>query len=321
MIQTPRFVDLAPPFARLESSGDLPPWKRIFMPRYEGAELVAVRQGLWSGVNVCIKDVRGGGAPAKVDFRSDCARLLVMLDEVGRPTESRPHPSRSVPFPKDIVHQMTFAPAHCPIWGYSEHLVYMRYMTFTFEERVLAELSEERDEAVSLSMPQFMFYDPALFHLAKLFEIEFESGEPIDTLYGDSLGVALLRRLTRPKRSARATKAPGGLGAHQLRMITEYLSAHLAERIHLRELAAITHLSRWHFSRAFKASTGMGAHQWLLAERVRKVKDHLGENRLSIADIATLTGFADQAHLTRVFHRVTGVSPGAWRRRGIPAKR
>ena len=34
----------------------------------------------------------------------------------------------------------------------------------------------------------------------------------------------------------------------------------------------------------------------------------------SITDIALLCGFADQAHMTRVFTSVVGTSPGAWRR-------
>jgi len=43
-------------------------------------------------------------------------------------------------------------------------------------------------------------------------------------------------------------------------------------------------------------------------------KEKLRDRRLSLSDLALVCGFADQSHLTRVFSRMVGVSPGAWRR-------
>jgi AraC family transcriptional regulator len=61
-------------------------------------------------------------------------------------------------------------------------------------------------------------------------------------------------------------------------------------------------------------STGLAPHQWLLRARIAKAEQLLLEADLPIARIAVEAGFADQAHLTRTFGRVTGQSPRAWQR-------
>jgi AraC family transcriptional regulator len=73
-------------------------------------------------------------------------------------------------------------------------------------------------------------------------------------------------------------------------------------------------LSVSHFSRAFRRSMGAAPHNWLLTCRVEAAKEKLRDHRLTLSDVALACGFADQSHLTRVFTRIVGVSPGAWRR-------
>jgi len=69
-----------------------------------------------------------------------------------------------------------------------------------------------------------------------------------------------------------------------------------------------------HFSRAFRRSVGAAPHNWLLMHRVEVAKVRLRGARLSLLDVALACGFADQSHLTKVFTRIVGISPGAWRR-------
>jgi methylphosphotriester-DNA--protein-cysteine methyltransferase len=66
--------------------------------------------------------------------------------------------------------------------------------------------------------------------------------------------------------------------------------------------------------RAFRRTLGVAPHNWLLARRVEAAKEKLRDGRLSLLDVALACGFADQSHLTRVFTRMVGISPGAWRR-------
>ena len=106
----------------------------------------------------------------------------------------------------------------------------------------------------------------------------------------------------------------GGLAAWQVKRAKEILSANLDGRVPLKEVARACGLSVSYFSRAFRRSVGVTPHNWLLTLRVEVAKQKLREGRLSLRDVALACGFADQSHLTQVFTRFVGVSPGAWRR-------
>ena len=79
-------------------------------------------------------------------------------------------------------------------------------------------------------------------------------------------------------------------------------------------LARCCGLSRSYFIRAFKVSMGLPPHHWLMRRRIERAQALLVLTSESIAEIAIGCGFADQSHLTRVFHNVVGESPAAWRR-------
>jgi AraC family transcriptional regulator len=107
--------------------------------------------------------------------------------------------------------------------------------------------------------------------------------------------------------------AQGGLAPWQARRAKEILSANL-DGVPLKELARECQLSVSHFSRAFRHTTGAAPHNWLLARRIEVAKEKLRDRQLSLSDVALACGFCDQSHMTRVFSRLVGVSPGAWRR-------
>ncbi|WP_316317403.1 helix-turn-helix domain-containing protein, partial [Clavibacter michiganensis] len=71
-------------------------------------------------------------------------------------------------------------------------------------------------------------------------------------------------------------------------------------------------LSRYQLLRAFRTSTGMPPYAWLAQHRVARARGLLDAG-LRPAEVAALVGFADQAHLTRWFRRVPGVTPAAYR--------
>jgi AraC family transcriptional regulator len=109
--------------------------------------------------------------------------------------------------------------------------------------------------------------------------------------------------------------AGGGLAPWQVTLASRRLMRDLCIDVPVGELAGLCGLSRSYFTRAFKVSMGTPPHRWLLRQRVRRAGEMLERTNESIAAIALACGFADQSHLTRVFHAVTGTSPAAWRRR------
>ncbi|WP_043161010.1 AraC family transcriptional regulator [Bradyrhizobium sp. Ai1a-2] len=120
-----------------------------------------------------------------------------------------------------------------------------------------------------------------------------------------------MKRATEPSR--------GGLAPWQEKRACEKLESDLAGKISLEQVAAEFDLSVSHFSRAFRISTGLPPHQWLLRQRVKAAKQLMTVRDLPLSEIAISAGFANQSHFTRVFSSVVGVSPGAWRRDALGA--
>jgi AraC-like DNA-binding protein len=111
-----------------------------------------------------------------------------------------------------------------------------------------------------------------------------------------------------------AELARGGLAPWQAKRARERLESDLGGTLSLQQIAAEFDLSVSHFSRAFRISTGLPPHQWLLRQRVNAAKQLMTVRDLPLSEIAMSAGFANQSHFTRVFSAVVGVSPGVWRR-------
>nr|WP_253201304.1 AraC family transcriptional regulator [Sphingomonas quercus] len=109
--------------------------------------------------------------------------------------------------------------------------------------------------------------------------------------------------------------ARGGLSLRQLSRVRDYVEAHLAEDIHVNDLAAIAGAGRTAFTTRFRASTGVTPYQYVMAARVERAKLLLTTARMPLADIAILCGFADQAHFATAFKRRTGRRPLDYRMR------
>jgi AraC family transcriptional regulator len=106
----------------------------------------------------------------------------------------------------------------------------------------------------------------------------------------------------------------GGLAPWQEKRSKDMLAGDLSGATPLHEIANACGLSVSHFSRAFRRSTGLAPHAWLLQTRVETAKAMLRRRGVSLCMIALACGFADQSHFTRIFARRVGLSPGAWRK-------
>ena len=135
-------------------------------------------------------------------------------------------------------------------------------------------------------------------------------------LFADHTLRAVAAHLTRTYGSSqpRFLVGCGGLASWQERRAKELLLLNLSGEISLSELASACRVSTGHFSQAFKQTVGCAPHQWLLQKRVERAKQLMLNTRVPLTEIALLTGFADQSHLTRVFSRHVKASPAAWRR-------
>ena len=106
----------------------------------------------------------------------------------------------------------------------------------------------------------------------------------------------------------------GGLVAWKKRRLTAYIDAHLAEPIRVGDLSTLLDLSESHFSRAFRCTFGTSAHEYLTRRRVEVAQSLMLRSREPLCAIALRCGLSDQSHFTRVFRRIVGETPDAWRR-------
>jgi AraC family transcriptional regulator len=137
-----------------------------------------------------------------------------------------------------------------------------------------------------------------------------------NSLLVDQLSLGLLTHFAETYGGLRRVKLPenGGLATWQERRAKEIMQARLSSDLTIAQIAQECRLTPSHFARAFRRSTGVAPHRYLMQLRVDEAKRLLLQPHLPLADIGLICGFGDQSHFTRVFGQVTGVSPGAWRR-------
>ena len=111
------------------------------------------------------------------------------------------------------------------------------------------------------------------------------------------------------------TVAPGPrLTAWQQRRVLEHIESNLAKPLRNRELAALVDFSEFHFNVAFRNSLGTSPHEFLIRRRIERAQQLMVSTHMPLCDIAAECGLADQAHLTRLFRKVVGETPAAWRK-------
>jgi transcriptional regulator GlxA family with amidase domain len=111
------------------------------------------------------------------------------------------------------------------------------------------------------------------------------------------------------------------LSPWQERVAKKLMMDNLDGGIQIADVARECSLSRSHFSRAFKNSTGQTPRDWLQLARLTQARELLEQTDLSISQVGLECGFADQPHFTRVFSRQFGMTPGRLRteQRGVTA--
>jgi AraC-like DNA-binding protein len=111
----------------------------------------------------------------------------------------------------------------------------------------------------------------------------------------------------------RAEASAASAGTRPFQRVVEALHSDFAREWRLAELACLSGLSPFHFQRAFKAAHGISPHQWRMALRLAEAKRRLARGEPA-ADVAAAIGLADQAHLTRRFAGMYGVTPARYQR-------
>jgi len=158
--------------------------------------------------------------------------------------------------------------------------------------------------------------DPMVLQIGELFRgLLNRKLEATDRLFLDGVQLALAEHLIGTYSSAcwrPPTRTPT-IDPKRLKRVLDFIEARIAADISLDDLAAEASLSPFHFSRMFRAATGLAPHRYVTERRVEAAKEKLRLGRSSLVEIALDTGFGSQANFTRVFRKMTGLTPGQYR--------
>ncbi|MFT3838338.1 MAG: AraC family transcriptional regulator [Myxococcaceae bacterium] len=153
-------------------------------------------------------------------------------------------------------------------------------------------------------LPAFGTVDPLSRQLIATLQRESKDGEGLDSLYAQSLMVALAAHLTRTH-GRRVEGRIDGLRA--------YIAERLDQPLALDQLAAFAQCDVRTFTRWFKQELGVTPHQYVMHARIERAKSLLAKTKRPLGEIALECGFSSQSHLTTSFRRFTGQTPARFR--------
>ncbi|WP_084530077.1 helix-turn-helix transcriptional regulator [Nocardia crassostreae] len=186
----------------------------------------------------------------------------------------------------------------------------MAVSEFYFDTGLVAELAGERWGNREVWFPETAVRDDELFGRLRMVHREQELAG--DALTAESLLIAglgaVLDRHARHGRAGAAGVAPRR-GVDAARQV---LHDRWTEAVTIAELGAAAGMSRAALMNAFRAAYGLPPHAYLMRLRANRARRLLLAGQTP-AVVAAATGFADQAHLTRICKRYFGVTPGAIR--------
>lgn len=181
-----------------------------------------------------------------------------------------------------------------------------------------SEVSDGADGSARLSLDPGWTHvrDPLLSQLLLELAKGLNQPDSAELSFGELATTLFARQLLRGHGAVTAPPAPrrGGLAPFSLGRVREYVAAHLTGSIRLGKLAAVAGLTPFHFARAFKVSTGLSPHAYVVRCRIEEAKRLLTTSTLPISEIARRAGFRGSGQLATRFRAVTGHAPSAFRR-------
>ncbi len=159
--------------------------------------------------------------------------------------------------------------------------------------------------------------DIATYGLARALLQDIDADPLSCRLYAESLANVLAARLLsgrlQPAPACRGT-APALSGA-AMRRVESYVADNLDRNLCVSEIAAVVELSAFHFSRRFKARTGISPYEFVTRQRIARARDLLDRTALPLSEIALRAGFSSQSHLCARFRKTVGTTPRRYRER------
>lgn len=163
------------------------------------------------------------------------------------------------------------------------------------------------------------FYNSHLRTLCGSLMAEVEHQGMHGALYAESLATAIVTVLLKVQEPWRISAAPSSSPASKtsLRLVCDHIEANLAGDLHLESLGQLIGLGPDRFGEVFRSTLGVSPYRYVLQRRMDRARVLLHSTSLTITEIAVNLGFADHAHFTSTFRRLTEITPSRFRRESL----
>jgi AraC family transcriptional regulator len=160
-------------------------------------------------------------------------------------------------------------------------------------------------------VPHFSKPDPLIYQIALALKTSLVSDNTFSSVYAKSMATAISAHLLQYYSVIKDSRKKyyKGLSIAKLQKVREFILNHLAEDLLISAIANEIGMSKYHFARLFKQSTGISPYQYVIKCRIERAKILLSQEKLRISDVASIVGFSDQSQFTRHFKRLLGVTP------------
>jgi len=186
-------------------------------------------------------------------------------------------------------------------------------------QATLERVADEADTATPTDLLERTAHpDPVTSRLLLSAADVLEGNGALDALFRQQLTDLLATRILAAHTGSPTTIPPvrGGLPPKTLLRAIERLRSDGEADVSLAALASDAGLSRFHFCRAFKESTGLSPHAWLRQHRLEQAMNMLRDTDASVVSVAAALGYAYQTAFAAAFRKLTGETPSDWRLRG-----
>jgi AraC-like DNA-binding protein len=254
-------------------------------------------------------------AGASAYYLADDPRIMFFFNDVSANVRIS---NRSDDFSRNAraMPRAVYVPAGVPMWTTSRSAHRFSHLNLHLHrDRILRYLSP----SIGTSAAQAAIRRPVELHdtggidvLARLLANEIRSPSR-HAVYAESLVGSIVTGLL-DIAPAEADRSGGRLTQAQMNKLLAHIERTGGFRMSVAGMAATVGLSESWFSSVFKKTTGQTPLQWQHGKRIEQARHLLEASDLPVAGIALQLGFADQAHLTKVFRQVEGETPAAWRR-------
>ncbi len=157
--------------------------------------------------------------------------------------------------------------------------------------------------------------DPVLAAFAQVLLASLDGDTSLLPAFADTVAMGIALHLVENyAESDTAVRNVPALSRREMRVIIEAVEAEIEADWSVAGLAALLHLSPFHFSRAFKRSFGTTPHAYVTAQRMERAASLVKGTNERFSDIASETGYRSAAHFSQSFRRYWGVTPMAYRR-------